>query len=213
MTKKIDPGIPVGWMKFVAQSRVHARTAIDRMWQGEWRKWELEYKDGSRFCSEQGEWEDAPRTEVVNLSLHYGIDVPDGPFHTDTGIAPFYIWRLGINRPLHSPEVMTSLRLTGHVKYGEWVETMIFERARDRAIDRAVKGEWAIYYGDGSVVTSKQMSWNEAPLDGVLVICDRNGICHYSCDYYFWENGQLVTSNDLYRAVAVHPRIKVGSRI
>ena len=188
-------------------------TKIDmkNVWQGEWDRWALEYANGQVFSSVDGSWAEAPQEDVINLSIHYGPGVPDGPFTTDTGIAPYYVWREGINRPLHTPEVMVSLRLSKQVKFGQWIETGLYYRIRERSEIEHTSGAWELFYADGSVVTmTKKVQWADAPLDGVIVAVERDGTRRYSCDYYFWEDGKLVTSNSLRRAVLTQPDIKIG---
>jgi hypothetical protein len=49
---------------------------------------------------------------------------------------------------------------------------------------------WEIYYADESVVTSREMSWKNAPADGVLVV-----LVFYEETYKTWKHDKWVIEN------------------
>lgn len=60
--------------------------------------------------------------------------------------------------------------------------------------DKTIIG-WKIYYGDGSVVSSKEISWQEAKSDDVQVL-----IVYYEETYKIWRDGKQLEENyrDMY---------------
>lgn len=63
---------------------------------------------------------------------------------------------------------------------------------------------WRLFYDDGTDISSKDVEWNKAPLDGVLVLVefynDGTKQYHQAKDYYLIDDGKALGTNqiDLY---------------
>lgn len=59
---------------------------------------------------------------------------------------------------------------------------------------------WAIYYDDGSIFTSEDGTWNDAPLDGVLFVLQKVGdraIPQSGADFYYLIDDTVAATGDL----------------
>jgi len=198
--------IPYGWRNI---------TPVALNDKPKWDWWELTYADGRTFGSWDGSWAEAPQGYVKNLSIHYDHTVYDGPYLSDTGHAAFYIFLPEMGYPVHTWEFMSHLRQLRTVKFGAWVRHDYFMAARQEAnaLPRPYP-HWVIFYADGTTFTEGQDgTWEDAPLDGVVVIRGRDGGLVQGNDYYYWDNGRLTTTHNIEDMLATAaPEIKLGTR-
>ncbi len=56
--------------------------------------------------------------------------------------------------------------------------------------------KWNIWYDDGTQISSEDCSWQEAPVDGVLIVMeylpDGKKMVHMGSDYYMMLDGTLI---------------------
>lgn len=59
---------------------------------------------------------------------------------------------------------------------------------------------WRIYYDDGSIFTSEDGAWNDAPLDGVLFVLQKIGdkiTTQSGADFYYLIDDMAVATGDI----------------
>lgn len=172
--------------------------------------WELAYVDGSSFSSRDGGWLNAPILGVVSLLVHWPKD--RGREDSRIGRAPFYVWPPTMHYPVHTVDAMAEVRLCRRIKFGAWVHPDLMDWALAGCReDEKERFFWSCYYEDGTRYTSDDMEWADLPLDRVITARMRGGPALQQCEYYFWHEGKLWTSNDWrFVLTSACPEIKQG---
>jgi len=181
--------------------------------------WKLIYQDLSTFTSADGLWQDAPQSYVRSLETVNNTKVM---YHRDGSktasddvvripFAAFYIWVSEMDLPVHTWDYMSHLRLSGKVKFGQWVVRSHFNRIASLAKTVLPSyPDWTIYYANCSMVSSEDCTWDKAPLDGVIGIVNSEGAFICSHDYYYWKDGKITNTDSQEKMLQAAPEIKIG---
>ena len=205
-----------------------------------WR-WRIYYRDGTYVSSRDCTWEQAPSQHIVAVVHAKGDRAAECELGT-----PYYWkftdWIARVGDPT------LYLRQSGRVKFGRWAERSLFADAwreavltlnpgsdpekvltpetlqggvvfTNRVAERgAPETGWRLYYDNQMLCRSEDMTWENAPTDGVLCAtyhCTYSGAIFSAAlrryTYYYWKGHQLINTDTLDDVLADFPQCKRGS--
>lgn len=201
--------------------------------------WRLYYADGRMLGSHQATWEEAPRTNIVAVVQAINDEPPEvqlgTPYYWHLGDWIARIWEPGLY--LRQTGKVKFGRWTSHeIFQGAWKHALqtISGQGKDMSEDPTIMQSgstcrsssaqpnesgfgWCAWYDDKKLYTSELAKWEDLPSDGLLCVVYGRVLSHIKTEYairrytyYFWNDLELVNTDDLDEVLERFPACKWG---